>query len=149
MARILVIEDDPSVRDAIALALESDGHRVSLAGSGEEGLTRWRAGGMDLILLDVMLPGRTGFETCREIRHHDQIPIIMLTARTDAVDIVVGLESGADDYVTKPFETSVLLARIRAALRRRSGGAPAEVVHLGRLQVDLPGASVTRSRRCT
>ena len=144
MARILIVEDDPSVQDAVSLALESDGHHVLPANSGEEGLARWRADRPDLVLLDVMLPGMTGFEACREIRRTDAVPIIMLTARTDAIDIVVGLESGADDYVTKPFETRVLLARIRAVLRRQSRVQEPDVLRFGDVEIDLAGVTVTK-----
>lgn len=97
-----------------------------------------------LVLLDVMLPGMTGFEACREIRRTDAVPIIMLTARTDAIDIVVGLESGADDYVTKPFETRVLLARIRAVLRRQSRVQEPDVLRFGDVEIDLAGVTVTK-----
>ena len=144
MAAILLVEDDPSVREAVTMALEGDGHRVTTASTGDEAVERWRQHRPDLVLLDVMLPGRDGFDVCRAIRASDQVPIIMLTARSDPIDVVVGLESGADDYVTKPFETRVLLARIKAVLRRqeRSPGEP--VLRFGDLVIDAAGMTVTQ-----
>jgi DNA-binding response OmpR family regulator len=147
VAEILVVEDDPAVQEAVALSLEGDGHRVRVAGTGPEGLERWRAVRPELILLDVMLPGLDGFEVCRRIRATDQVPIIMLTARTDAIDIVVGLESGADDYVTKPFESRVLLARIKAVLRRQQREPDDTVLRFGDLEIDVPGMAVTKAGR--
>jgi DNA-binding response OmpR family regulator len=145
VAAILLVEDDPSVREAVAMALEGDGHRVEAAASGDEALAAWRSRRPDLVLLDVMLGGVDGLDVCRAIRRTDEVPIIMLTARADAVDVVVGLECGADDYVTKPFETRVLLARIRAVLRRHARpAAEATVFRFGDLVVDVPGMSVTK-----
>jgi two-component system response regulator MtrA len=111
---------------------------------GDEALGSWRRSRPDLILLDVMLPGTDGLEVCRQIRHEDQTPIIMLTARSDAIDVVLGLESGADDYVTKPFETRVLLARIKAVLRRQKGEPQARAVRVGEVVVDPAAMTVTR-----
>ncbi|HTJ74582.1 MAG TPA: response regulator transcription factor [Acidimicrobiales bacterium] len=144
MAAILLVEDDPSLREAVGLALEGAGHRVTTAATGDEAVERWRQHRPDLVLLDVMLPGRDGFDVCRAIRATDQVPIIMLTARTDPIDVVVGLESGADDYVTKPFETRVLLARIKAVLRRQERPAAEPVLRFGDLTIDPAGMSVTR-----
>jgi two-component system response regulator MtrA len=143
MAAILLVEDDPSVREAVSLALETFGHRVDTAVSGTEALDRWRQRHPDLLLLDLMLPGIDGFEVCRVIRQTDQVPIIMLTARSDPIDVVVGLESGADDYVTKPFEVRVLLARIAAVLRRHRRGLQGHVVRFGNLVIDPRGMTVT------
>jgi DNA-binding response OmpR family regulator len=144
MASILLVEDDASVREAVAMAVEGDGHRVETASSGEEALHRWRKSHPDLILLDVMLPGTDGFDVCRSVRGDDHVPIIMLTARTDPVDIVVGLESGADDYITKPFETRVLLARVKAVLRRHDRDPADRLVRYGDLVLDPRGMVVTK-----
>ncbi len=147
MAAILLVEDDGSVREAVGLALEGDGHHVETAVSGDEALDRWRQSRPDLILLDVMLPGTDGLSVCRTVRTADQVPIILLTARSDPIDVVVGLESGADDYVTKPFETRVLLARIRAVLRRQTGQPHEQVMRFGQLEVDPAGMVVTHRGR--
>jgi len=143
VAAILLVEDDASVREAVALALEGDGHGVQTAVSGDEALDRWRRERPDLILLDVMLPGTDGLSVCRTVRGSDSVPIILLTARSDPIDVVAGLESGADDYVTKPFETRVLLARIRAVLRRQSTRPQEQVMRFGELVVDPAGMVVT------
>ncbi|MDP8936955.1 MAG: response regulator transcription factor [Actinomycetota bacterium] len=147
MAAILLVEDDASVREAVALALEGDGHQVQTAVSGDEALDRWRRDRPDLVLLDVMLPGTDGLSVCRTIRATDSVPIILLTARSDPVDVVGGLESGADDYVTKPFETRVLLARIRAVLRRLVTQPQEQVMRFGDLVVDPAGMVATRGGR--
>jgi two-component system response regulator MtrA len=124
-ARILLVEDDPSIREVTALGLRAAGFDVDAAADGAAGLERWRATSPDLVLLDVMLPRLDGLEVLRAIRREATTPVVMLTARADTIDVVVGLESGADDYVRKPFEMPELVARVRAALRRRvsSGGA--------------------------
>ncbi|CAM5353623.1 Regulator of RpoS [Streptomyces purpurascens] len=115
---LLLIEDDDAIRTALESLTTRQGHRVATAASGEDGLKLLREQRPDLIVLDVMLPGIDGFEVCRRIRRTDQLPIILLTARNDDIDVVVGLESGADDYVVKPVQGRVLDARIRAVLRR-------------------------------
>src|SRR5439155_20138367 len=109
--RVLLVEDDPSIREVATLGLKQAGFRVATAADGREGLLRSRQDPFDLVILDVMLPSLDGFEVCREIRKQSQMPILMLTARSDTIDIVVGLESGADDYVTKPFEMAEFVAR--------------------------------------
>jgi DNA-binding response OmpR family regulator len=117
--RLLLIEDDPAIAEALAIALTALGHVVETTGSGEAGLASLSAGHhADLALVDVMLPGIDGFEVCRRIAVGDSLPVILLTARNDPIDIVVGLECGADDYVTKPVEPRVLDARIKTVLRR-------------------------------
>ncbi|MGE5589726.1 MAG: winged helix-turn-helix domain-containing protein [Bacillota bacterium] len=115
--RILVVDDEPSLRDLITLTLEREGYAVTSRSSGEEALAE-RTQDYDLAILDVMLPGKDGFEVCRELRRKSSLPIIMLTARSDTMDKVLGLELGADDYVTKPFEARELVARVRTILRR-------------------------------
>ncbi len=151
-ARILIVEDDPSIREVTALGLRAAGFEVVAAADGVDGLDRWRAARPDLVLLDVMLPRLDGLEVCRAIRRESTVPIIMLTARGDTLDVVVGLESGADDYVRKPFEMPELVARVRAALRRRGqaeGGAAGagEPVVLGPLTIDPGGRTVERAGR--
>ncbi len=116
--RVLLVEDDPRVRRVLRLALEDEGYHVSEAATGEQGLADLRAEEPDVVLLDVMLPDTDGFSVCREIRHRSNVPVIMVTARSDSHDVVAGLEAGADDYVTKPLVAKELSARIRALLRR-------------------------------
>jgi len=118
MARILTIEDDERIRSATRLALEDDGYEVVEAASGEQALDVFATTPADVVLIDVMLPGMDGFDVCRAIRRTSDVPIVMVTARTDTTDVVDGLEAGADDYVTKPFVARELTARIRALLRR-------------------------------
>ena len=123
MDRILVIDDDPGLTDLLSEYLQARGLAVVTAPDGERGLERLRSGGIDLVILDVMMPGKDGFEVCREIRAGSSVPVIMLTARGDDLDRIIGLELGADDYLPKPFNPRELLARIRAVLRRQ-GAAP-------------------------
>jgi DNA-binding response OmpR family regulator len=146
MPRVLLIEDDPAVRRGLQLALRHQGHDVVAASTGEEGLERFRAVGPDVVVLDLMLPGIAGLDVCRRLREHDQVPIIIVTARGDDVDVVVGLEAGADDYVVKPVQARVLEARIRAVLRRlgapNSTARPPVEAH-GDLTIDRTGLTVT------
>ena len=141
--RILLVEDDPSIREVTALGLQGAGYRVTTSGDGREGLARFRQDPFDLVVLDVMLPSLDGFEVCREIRKESRVPIVMLTARTDTIDVVVGLESGADDYVTKPFEMPELVARIRAVLRRATAAPEETVLRVGGIDVD-PASFIAR-----
>ena len=118
MARILVVEDEETLSEAIAFLLSKEGFEVSVAATGPEAIAQFDKSGADLILLDLMLPGLSGTEVCRQIRTKSAVPIIMLTAKDSEIDKVVGLELGADDYVTKPYSSRELIARIRAVLRR-------------------------------
>ena len=121
------------------LALERDGFQVATAHDGAGGLEAFRSHPPDLVILDVMLPGVDGVSVCRTIREHSVVPIVMLTARTDPVDVVLGLEAGADDYVTKPFEPSILAARLRAVLRRVARHDASPVLRVGELEIDRDG----------
>jgi DNA-binding response OmpR family regulator len=141
---VLVVEDDPSIREVTTLGLEQAGFQVTSSGDGREGLVQFRQGAFDLVLLDVMLPSLDGFEVLREIRHDSRTPVVMLTARSDLHDVVVGLELGADDYVTKPFELPELVARIKAVLRRSAAEPGDAVIHADGLEIDPAGFTVRR-----
>ncbi|OKI07242.1 DNA-binding response regulator [Streptomyces sp. CB02923] len=156
---VLFVEDDDVIREATQLALERDGFVVTAMPDGLAGLEAFRADRPDIALLDVMVPGLDGVSLCRRIRDESTVPVIMLSARADSIDVVLGLEAGADDYVTKPFDGAVLVARIRAVLRRfghasgpdGSGAAapeaadPAEaVLRFGDLEVDTEGMEVRK-----
>jgi two-component system response regulator MtrA len=141
-ATVLVVEDDASVREVTRLGLERAGFTVLTAGDGRQGLSLFRSRHPDAVVLDVMLPGLDGLEVCRTIRAESAVPVVMLTALSGTIDVVVGLEAGADDYVTKPFEMPELVARVRAALRRVTGPAPAEAITLGPLRIDLAAHAV-------
>ncbi|HEY4020321.1 MAG TPA: response regulator transcription factor [Pseudonocardiaceae bacterium] len=149
MSQVLLIEDDKDVRDGLALALTWQGHTVQAVETGELGLAALADGRADVVVLDLMLPGIDGFEVCRRIRASTNLPIIMVTARNDDLDVVGGLEAGADDYVVKPVQARVLEARIRAVLRRTGTETPqagearkAEVEQHGTLDIDRAGLVV-------
>jgi two-component system response regulator MtrA len=145
--RLLLVEDDASIREIAYIGLEAAGFRVVTATDGRDGLTKVRANGFDAVILDVMLPSLDGFEVCREIRKFSRVPILMLTARTDLIDVVVGLESGADDYVKKPFELPELIARLRAVLRRAAAPPESTPMLAGGLEID-PGSFTVRKNGC-
>lgn len=147
MTRILIVEDEPSLSEPLSFLLQKEGYETEIAADGREGLTAFDRAGADLILLDLMLPGLPGTEVCREIRTRSSVPIIMLTAKDSEVDIVVGLELGADDYVTKPYSTRELLARIRAVLRRRTevDDDPDGVIEVEGVRMDVERHAVTVS----
>jgi len=153
LTRILVVEDELSLRGTIAYNLRRDGYDVVEAADGEQTLAAWSADPVDLIVLDLMLPKLDGLEVCRRVRQSSSVPIVMLTARTDEIDRVVGLEVGADDYVTKPFSMRELLARVKAILRRREllaeeirrNAREGDQITVGPLTVELARRRVFRS----
>jgi two-component system response regulator RegX3 len=146
MTRVLVVEDEESISDPLSYLLKQEGFEVVVVGSGPEALAEFDRSGADIVLLDVMLPGLSGTEVCRQLRAVSSVPVIMLTARDSEVDKVVGLELGADDYVTKPFSSRELVARVRAVLRRR-GAADAEdastALEAGPVRMDVDRHVVT------
>ena len=148
MTRILLVEDEESYRDPLSYQLTRDGFEVATAATGPEALAEYDRGGADLVLLDLMLPGLSGTEVCRQLRTRGDVPVIMLTAKDSEIDTVVGLELGADDYVTKPYSYRELVARVRAVLRRRSGAGepPAPTadgaLQVGRVWMDVEGHTV-------
>ncbi|HEX2359235.1 MAG TPA: response regulator transcription factor [Solirubrobacterales bacterium] len=145
--RILVVDDEPSVRESVGYALEQEGFEVTLAADGESAEDRIAADSFDLLILDIMMPGKSGLDVCREVRSRSPVPIILLTAKDAEVDKVVGLEVGADDYVTKPFSVRELLGRVRAQLRRRaldrSDGKEGTTIESGPVSIDLARHLVT------
>jgi len=145
--RILVIDDDGAITTALRRALAFEGYTVDIASDGEEGLRRARDAAPDLIVLDVLMPGIDGFEVCRRLRSADDTPILMLTARDDVADRVRGLDSGADDYLVKPFAPDEFLARVRALLRRREPRQEAAVLRFVDLTVDTRTRQVFRGER--
>nr|WP_203336845.1 MtrAB system response regulator MtrA [Nocardioides sp. DJM-14] len=144
--RILVVDDDASLAEMLAIVLRQEGFDSQLVDRGDDALDAFRSYRPDLVLLDLMLPGKDGIDVCKEIRAESGVPIVMLTAKGDTVDVVVGLESGADDYVVKPFKPKELVARIRARMRRAESPAP-ETLNVGDLTIDVAGHEVTRQGR--
>src|SRR6059058_359515 len=143
-ARVLVVDDDPALAEMLTIVLRGEGFDTAVVADGSRALPALREFKPDLLLLDLMLPGMDGIDVCRAIRAESGVPIVMLTAKTDTVDVVLGLESGADDYVVKPFKPKELVARIRARLRRMDEPGP-ESLTIGDLTIDVAGHSVKRA----
>ena len=151
-AHVLLVEDDAVIREATQLSLQRHGYDVTTADDGLEAIERFEALRPDAVLLDIMLPGLDGISVCRRVRETSTVPIVMVSARGDALDVVLGLEAGADDYVTKPFDTQVLVARLRAVLRRAGSGPeqqaepqPAGIDKFGDLELDRDALEVRRN----
>ena len=145
--RVLVVDDDASLAEMLTIVLRQEGFDSRMCLRGDEAVEAFRDYRPDVVLLDLMLPGRDGIDVCKEIRAESGVPIVMLTAKGDTVDVVVGLESGADDYVVKPFKPKELVARIRARVRRFDATAQAETLTIGDVHIDVAGHQVTRGGR--
>ena len=146
MTRVLVVEDEESISDPLSYLLRQEGFEVAVAATGPDGLAEFERSGADIVLLDLMLPGMSGTEVCRALRASSSVPVIMLTAKDSEIDKVVGLELGADDYVTKPFSARELVARVRAVLRRRGGepeAAGPAALQAGPVRMDVERHVVT------
>src|SRR5215475_11302761 len=141
--RILVVDDDPALAEMLTIVLRGEGFDTAVVGDGTKAMPVLREVKPDLVLLDLMLPGMNGIDVCKAIRAESGVPIVMLTAKSDTVDVVLGLESGADDYIIKPFKPKELIARVRARLRRIEA-EPAEALAIGDVSIDVPGHQVTR-----
>jgi two-component system response regulator MtrA len=142
--RVLVVDDDAALAEMLGIVLRNEGFDSRVCPTGDRALAEFRDYRPDVVLLDLMLPGKDGIDVCKEIRSESGVPIVMLTAKSDTIDVVVGLESGADDYVVKPFKPKELVARIRARVRRFEEPAP-EALAIGDLAVDVAGHVVTRN----
>jgi two-component system, OmpR family, response regulator MtrA len=142
-SRVLVVDDDPALAEMLTIVLRGEGFDTAVVGDGTRALPAVRDLRPDVVLLDLMLPGMNGIDVCRAIRTESGVPIVMLTAKSDTVDIVLGLESGADDYVVKPFKPKELVARIRARVRRVEA-EPAEQLSIGDISIDVPAHQVLR-----
>ena len=142
-SRVLVVDDDPALAEMLTIVLRGEGFETAVVSDGPHALPAVRELRPDVVLLDLMLPGMNGIDVCRAIRAEFGVPIVMLTAKSDTVDVVLGLESGADDYVIKPFKPKELVARIRARLRRTED-EPAETLSIGEIDIDVPAHKVTR-----
>jgi two-component system response regulator MtrA len=145
--RVLVVDDDASLAEMLTIVLRQEGFDSRMCLRGDQAVEAFRDYRPDVVLLDLMLPGRDGIDVCKEIRAESGVPIVMLTAKGDTVDVVVGLESGADDYVVKPFKPKELVARIRARVRRFDATAQAETLTIGDVHIDVAGHQVTRDGR--
>src|ERR1700744_551415 len=143
-SRVLVVDDDPALAEMLSIVLRGEGFETAVVGDGTRALPAVREVRPDVVLLDLMLPGMNGIDVCRAIRAESGVPIVMLTAKNDTVDVVLGLESGADDYVIKPFKPKELVARIRARLRR-TDAEPAEMLSIGEISIDVPAHKVPRN----
>lgn len=141
--RVLLVEDDPAISEITARGLAQAGFRVTKEQDGRQSVLRFRQGQFDLVVLDVMLPSLDGLEVCRAIRAQSPVPILMLTAKAETADVVLGLEAGADDYVTKPFEMPELVARVKALLRRIGEGPDPGTISVGGIEIDVPGHKVS------
>lgn len=144
--RVLVVDDDTALAEMLGIVLRSEGFDPSFVFDGDRALAAFRDTKPELVLLDLMLPGRDGIDVCRQIRAESGVPIVMLTAKSDTIDVVVGLESGADDYIVKPFKPKELVARVRARLRR-TDDSHAEPLTIGDLSIDVAGHVVSRDGR--
>ncbi len=142
--RILVVDDDASLAEMLTIVLRQEGFESRMCGRGDQAMEEFRDFRPDLVLLDLMLPGRDGIDVCKEIRAESGVPIVMLTAKGDTIDVVLGLESGADDYVVKPFKPKELIARIRARVRRFDAPT-SESLSIGDLTIDVAGHVVARN----
>ena len=147
-ARVLVVDDDPAIAEMLGIVLRSEGFTPSFVADGERAIAAFRDINPDIVLLDLMLPGMSGLDVCRAIRAESGVPVVMLTAKSDTVDVVLGLESGADDYVVKPFKPKELVARMRVRLRR-GDDAPPELLTIGppgnQITIDVPAHSIARN----
>jgi two-component system, OmpR family, response regulator MtrA len=141
--RVLVVDDDAALAEMLTIVLRNEGFEPRVCPTGDRAMSDFREFRPDVVLLDLMLPGKDGIDVCREIRTESGVPIVMLTAKSDTVDVVVGLESGADDYVVKPFKPKELVARLRARVRRHDDSGP-ETLTVGDLTIDVAGHQVTR-----
>ena len=142
--RVLVVDDDPALAEMLGIVLRTEGFESRVCPTGDRALAVFRDYRPDVVLLDLMLPGKDGIDVCREIRAESGTPIVMLTAKNDTVDVVLGLESGADDYVVKPFKPKELVARLRARVRKFDAAAP-ETLRIADLEIDVAGHRVTRA----
>jgi two-component system response regulator MtrA len=141
--RVLVVDDDPALAEMLGIVLRTEGFEPSFVADGDRALSAFRSTKPDLVLLDLMLPGTDGIDVCRQIRSESGTPIVMLTARSDTIDVVLGLECGADDYIVKPFKPKELVARMRARLRSNDV-SPGEAVEIGDITIDVAGHVVSR-----